>query len=176
MKTLAAAAMALATALSAYAVPTENTFTAVTNDWYVGRWANVLELAQTRLAANSNDLVGAHLVVSYDVLFSDIPAISNSVTRLIGAMDASSEPAMTNLISQLRPGWVYFRDEFLPRQTAADVQAQHEKSRGCVAVEGRLWIIPSAFHCAHFAENFSASISVRVLTSAVGLLYNCCKD
>ena len=118
MKTLAAAAMALATALSAYAVPTENTFTAVTNDWYVGRWAN----------ANSNDLVGAHLVVSYDVLFSDIPAISNSVTRLIGAMDASSEPAMTNLISQLRPGWVYFRDEFLPRQTAADVQAQHEKS------------------------------------------------
>ena len=80
MKTLAAAAMALATALSAYAVPTENTFTAVTNDWYVGRWANVLELAQTRLAANSNDLVGAHLVVSYDVLFSDIPAISNSVT------------------------------------------------------------------------------------------------
>jgi hypothetical protein len=128
MKTLAAAAMALATALSAYAVSTQNTFTAVTNDWYVGKWTNVLELAQTRLAANSNDLVGAHLVVSYDVLFSDIPAISNSVTRLIGAMDASTEPAMTNLISQLRPGWVYFRDEFLPRQTAADVQAQHEKS------------------------------------------------
>ena len=128
MKTLAAAAMALATALSAYAVPTENTFAAVTNDWYVGKWTNVLELAQARIATNPNDLVGAHLMVSYDVLFSDIPAISNSVTRLIGAMDASSEPAMTNLISQLRPGWVYFRDEFLPRQTAADVQAQHEKS------------------------------------------------
>ena len=128
MKTLATAAMTLAMVLSARAVPTENTFSAVTNDWYVGKWTNVLELAQARLAANSNDLVGAHLVVSYDVLFSDIPAISNSVTRLIGAMDASSELAMTNLISQLRPGWVYFRDEFLPRQTAADVQAQHEKS------------------------------------------------
>lgn len=128
MKILATAAMALAMVLSALAVPTENTFSAVTNDWYVGKWTNVLELAQARLAANSNDLVGAHLVVSYDVLFSDIPAISNSVTRLIGAMDASSEPAMANLISQLRPGWVYFRDEFLPRQTAADVQAQHEKS------------------------------------------------
>ena len=128
MKILATAAMALAMVLSARAVPTENTFSAVTNDWYVGKWTNVLELAQARLAANSNDLVGAHLAVSYDVLFSDIPAISNSVTRLIGAMDASSEPAMANLISQLRPGWVYFRDEFLPRQTAADVQAQHEKS------------------------------------------------
>ena len=128
MKILATAAMTLAMVLSARAVPTENTFSAVTNDWYVGKWTNVLELAQARLAVNSNDLVGAHLVVSYDVLFSDIPAISNSVTRLIGAMDASSEPAMANLISQLRPGWVYFRDEFLPRQTAADVQAQHEKS------------------------------------------------
>ena len=81
MKTLATAAMALALALSARAVPTENTFAAVTNDWYVGKWTNVLELAQTRLAANSNDLVGAHLVVSYDVLFSDIPAISNSSRR-----------------------------------------------------------------------------------------------
>ena len=128
MKILAAAAMALAMVLSARAVPTENTFSAVTNDWYVGKWTNVLELAQARLAANSNDLVGAHLAVSYDVLFSDIPVISNSVTRLIGAMDASSEPSMTNLLSELRPGWVYFRDEFLPHQTAADVQAQHEKS------------------------------------------------
>ena len=63
MKTLAAAAMALSIALTAHAVPTENTFAAVTNDWYVGRWTNVLELAQTRLAVNSNDLVGAHLVV-----------------------------------------------------------------------------------------------------------------
>ena len=43
-------------------------------------------------------------------------------------MKTLATAAMTNLISQLRPGWVYFRDEFLPRQTAADVQAQHEKS------------------------------------------------
>ena len=128
MKTSAIAATALAIALSARAVPTENTYAAVTNDWYVGKWTNVLELAQSRLAANSNDLVGAHLVVSYDVLFSDIPAISNSVTRLVGAMDASGAPALTNMLSRLRPGWVCFRDEFLPQQTAADVQAQREKS------------------------------------------------
>ena len=128
MKTLIIAAAVLALALSARAVPTENNYAAVTNDWYAGKWTNVLELAQARLAANSNDLVGAHLVVSYDVLFSDIPAISNSVTRLVGAMDASGAPALTNLLSRLRPGWMHFRDGFLPRQTSADLQAQRVKS------------------------------------------------
>ena len=63
-----------------------------------------------------------------DVLFSDVDSISNSVTRLIDAMDQSSAPALTNLHSRLRPGWVYFRDQFLPYQTAADLQQQHEKS------------------------------------------------
>ena len=60
--------------------------------------------------------------------FSDILVISNSVTRPIGAMDASSEPAITSLLLRLRPGWVNSCDEFLLRQTAADVQTQYEKS------------------------------------------------
>ena len=115
-------------AFTADATPTENTYAAVTNDWYNGNWTNVLELAQIRRAANSNDLVAANIIVSYDVLFSDVGAMSNSVTRLIDAMDQSSAPALTNLHSRLRPGWVYFRDQFLPYQTAADLQQQHEKS------------------------------------------------
>lgn len=115
-------------AFTADAAPTENTYAAVTNDWYNGNWTNVLELAQIRRAANSNDLVAANIIVSYDVLFSDVGAMSNSVTRLIDAMDQSSAPALTNLHFRLRPGWVYFRDQFLPYQTAADLQQQHEKS------------------------------------------------
>lgn len=115
-------------AFTADAAPTENTYAAVTNDWYNGNWTNVLELAQIRRAANSNDLVAANIIVSYDVLFSDVGTMSNSVTRLIDAMDQSSAPALTNLHSRLRPGWVYFRDQFLPYQTAADLQQQHEKS------------------------------------------------
>ena len=117
-----------ALAFTVDATPTENTYAAVTNDWYNGNWTNVLELAQIRRAANSNDLVAANIFVSYDVLFSDVGAMSNSVTRLIDAMDQSSAPALTNLHSRLRPGWVYFRDQFLPYQTAADLQQQHEKS------------------------------------------------
>ena len=128
MKIAITFALTVALAFTADATPTENTYAAVTNDWYNGNWTNVLELAQIRRAANSNDLVAANIIVSYDVLFSDVGAMSNSVTRLIDAMDQSLAPALTNLHSRLRPGWVYFRDQFLPYQTAADLQQQHEKS------------------------------------------------
>ena len=128
MKIAITFALTVALAFTADATPTKNTYAAVTNDWYNGNWTNVLELAQIRRAANSNDLVAANIIVSYDVLFSDVGAMSNSVTRLIDAMDQSSAPALTNLHSRLRPGWVYFRDQFLPYQTAADLQQQHEKS------------------------------------------------
>ena len=128
MKIAITVALTMALAFTVGATPTENTYHAVTNDWYNGNWTNVLELAQIRRVANSNDLVAANIIVSYDVLFSDVGAMSNSVTRLIDAMDQSSAPALTNLHSRLRPGWVYFRDQFLPYQTAADLQQQHEKS------------------------------------------------
>ena len=127
-KTAITVTLTVALAFTADATPTENTYAAVTNDWYNGNWTNVLELAQIRRAANSNDLVAANIIVSYDVLFSDIGAMSNSVTRLIDVMDQSSAPALTNLHSRLRPGWIYFRDQFLPYQTATDLQQQHEKS------------------------------------------------
>ena len=128
MKIAITFALTVALAFTVDATPTENTYAAVTNDWYNGNWTNVLELAQVRRAANSNDLVAANIIVSYDVLFSDVGTMSNSVTRLIDAMDQSSAPALTNLHSRLRPGGVYFRDQFLPYQTANDLQQQHEKS------------------------------------------------
>ena len=52
----------LVIALSAtisFALPSANNFHAVTNDWYNGNFTNVYELAQIRIAANSNDVVGA---------------------------------------------------------------------------------------------------------------------
>ena len=56
MKKLIATAL-VATAAAAFAVPSENTYHAVTNDWYQGNWTNVYELAQQCLAENANDLV-----------------------------------------------------------------------------------------------------------------------
>lgn len=51
------------------ATPSEDSYAAVTNDWYQGNFSNVYELAQTRLAANSNDVVAAYLLHDWDMAF-----------------------------------------------------------------------------------------------------------
>ena len=57
--------LVLTMAATVSAVPTTNTYVAVTNDWYNGNWSNVYELAQARFVANSNDLVAANIMVDY---------------------------------------------------------------------------------------------------------------
>ena len=123
------AAIALSLSAFAHAAPSADNYASVTNDWYQGNWTNVFELAQQRLAANTNDLVASHLMVSYDILFSDYQAMSNSIQRLVCALDSVSEPSLTNLCSNLRSGWVYYLDEFLPQQTEAVLQEQRAKSQ-----------------------------------------------
>ena len=123
------AAMALSLSAFAHATPSADNYASVTNDWYQGNWTNVYELAQQRLAANTNDLVASHLIVSYDILFSDYQAMSNSIQRLVRALDSVSEPSLTNLCVSLRSGWVYYLEEFLPQQTEAVLQEQRAKSQ-----------------------------------------------
>ena len=98
------------------AIPSSNNFHAVTNDWYNGNYSNVYELAQLRLAVNSNDLVAANILVEYDVAFSDFIAMSNSIRRLMRVSDVATSPAYTNLYWATRPGWVVFLEEYLPAQ------------------------------------------------------------
>ena len=98
MKKLIAAALA-ATAIAAFAVPSQNTYHAVTNDWYQGNYSNVYELAQQRLAANTNDLVAAVIMETYDLRFSSFAAISNSILRVMRASEAATLPAYTNMWS-----------------------------------------------------------------------------
>ena len=100
----AIAATVLSLSALAHAAPSADNYASVTNDWYQGNWTNVFELAQQRLAANTNDLVASHLMVSYDILFSDYQAMSNSIQRLVCALDSVSEPSLTNLCSNLRSG------------------------------------------------------------------------
>ena len=112
----------LATVLSisvaaAVAAPSVDNYASVTNDWYNGNFSNVLELASARLAANTNDLVGTYLKLSWDVCFADIPTLSNSVTRTIALSDAVTNAAFSNDFQRLRPVMVAFRDQVLPNVT-----------------------------------------------------------
>lgn len=103
--------------LTTYGIPSQNNFHAVTNDWYNGNWSNVYELAQLRLAANSNDLVAAHIMHEYDICFSDFSAMSNSLVRLVHSSDMATNADYAQLYCQFREGYLWYLNEFLPTLT-----------------------------------------------------------
>ena len=128
MKKLMLAAGAAA-AMAAGAAPSADNYAAVTNDWTHGNYSNVLEWAQTRLSANTNDLPAAYAMVEYDLAFSDFNAMSNSILRMMRLSDAATGPAaFTNMYQMPRPGWVYSLDSFLPAQSEADRPSEQRKS------------------------------------------------
>ena len=121
----------LVIALSAtisFALPSANNFHAVTNDWYNGNFTNVYELAQIRLAANSNDVVGAYLMLDWHFRFSGNDVVSNSISRVIAASDRVQNPAFTNAYMTVRSACLSYRDELLPLLTDTDRQEINEKS------------------------------------------------
>ena len=107
-------AVLAAAALTVSATPTQNTYHAVTNDWRRGAYSNVLELAQSRLAANTNDIVAAYIMKDYDIMFSDFAAMSNSLQRLIRAGALVTLPAYTNRFPRLRQGYEDFLQFVIP--------------------------------------------------------------
>ena len=115
----------------AVAVPTSNNFHSVTNDWYNGNYSNVYELAQLRLVADANDVVGIHLKVAFDIYHSDSQVISNDISRLVEVSDAIDNPAFTNVYNVLRPDYISYRDEFIPSVAEAERLVEQAKSR-CV--------------------------------------------
>lgn len=81
-------ALALATVLALPAIaqtnaPPVDNFTIVTNLWYQGYKTNVLQIAEQRLAVNSNDLAGLVLKMEYDFEFINTTSISNDVLSVI---------------------------------------------------------------------------------------------
>ena len=78
VKTAMLAALLTMVGAAAMAVPSQDSYHAVTNDWYNGNFSNVLELASSRLAANTNDLVGTYLKLSWDVCFAGMSASPTS--------------------------------------------------------------------------------------------------
>ena len=109
------------------AAPSANTLEAVKSDWWNGNYTNVLELAQQRFAADSNDLVAAHLMMEFDTAFSGWDAASNSVMRLVRISDEATLPAYTNLYRSSRSGWIRYANKYLPSRT--DEQWEQHRQR-----------------------------------------------
>ena len=117
-----------AVSINVFAAPSADNFHSVTNDWWNGNYTNVYELAQLRYAANTNDLVAAHLMAEYDMSFSTREAISNSYMRLVRVTDGVMHPALTNLYSIARSGFIRYASVYAPSWTDAELEEHHRKS------------------------------------------------
>ena len=87
-----------------------------------------MELADARLAADADDLVGAHLKAEWAICFGGRGEITNEVSRMLRASDAVSEPAFTNEYGAVRSAWGYFLTDAVPALTDAQLADQHAKS------------------------------------------------
>lgn len=122
------AAFVAAVSVNVLAAPSADNFHSVTNDWWNGNYTNVYELAQLRYAANTNDLVAAHLMAEYDMSFSTREAISNSYMRLVRVADGVTHPALTNIYSIARSGFIRYASVYAPSWTDAELEEHHRKS------------------------------------------------
>ena len=64
-----------------------NFYTNVTNLWYQGFKTNVLEIANARLAVNTNDIAGVILKAEYELEFYEGGNLSNAFLRVIQVGD-----------------------------------------------------------------------------------------
>lgn len=71
-------------------------YTNVTNEWWQGRQTNVLAMAESRLAANTNDIAGLLMKASYDFDFANSTTLSNTLMRVLAAGTHVTTPAFTN--------------------------------------------------------------------------------
>jgi len=109
-----------------------NFYTNVTNLWYQGGEyrTNVLTIANTRLAANTNDFAGLILKAQYHIEFLEMDAISNAFLRVIQVGDTITT---TNFVkcwqeAQSRPGILQFLD-ILTEISLTPQQIQAEKHK-----------------------------------------------
>ena len=109
-------------------MPSTNTFAAVTNDWYNANFTNVYELAQQRMANNSNDVVAAYLMLDWNAAFGSVVDISNSVTHVVRTSDLVTNTIFSAKYQIFRPSYLSYRDEFLATQTSATLDNEKFKS------------------------------------------------
>ncbi len=69
-----------------------NFYTNVTNLWYQGHKSNVLAIANSRLAQNTNDIAGLILKAEYHFAFLEDDAVSNAYLRVVQVGDTITTP------------------------------------------------------------------------------------
>ena len=124
--------IALIAALLAFACPTRaqsDLYAMVTNLWWEGPKTNILAIAEERLAANTNDIVGIVLKTEYDISFSPASVISNSFRRVLSLGATVDTPVFQ--LAYPRIAW-NVSGAFLALEQYTDAVFQEEHYKGFI--------------------------------------------
>ena len=110
-----------------------NFYTNVTNLWYQGYKTNVLVIANTRLAANTNDIAGLILKAEYHLAFCEDSAISNAYLRVIQVGDTITTPNFVKCWQE-RGGKQDYLDilDHIAERPLSPQQIQAERQKGFI--------------------------------------------
>jgi hypothetical protein len=78
-----------------------NFYTNVTNLWYQGFKTNVLQIAEQRLLNNTNDIAGLLLKMEYELAFTELATLSNSMQRVLSVGATVQTPKFKGLYNEL---------------------------------------------------------------------------
>lgn len=102
-----------------------NFFHTVTNLWHHGHKSNVLEMANARLAQNTNDIAGLILKMEYNFEFLNVNTLSNDIGRVItagAAIQTKSFREQYDFIVQALGVTLKTLEDYLPGELEADRQ------------------------------------------------------
>jgi len=71
-------------------------FENITNLWFNAQHTHVLNLAEQRLTANTNDIAGILMKASWDFVYANPSELSNSLDRVVAVGLLVTTPAFTN--------------------------------------------------------------------------------
>jgi len=97
--------------------------TNVTNLWYQGEKSNVLEIAEHRLTANTNDIAGLVLKFDFEVEFLEFPSISNTAHRALAVGETIVSANFKREFPEYKDGieaLLYALPFYPPNEIAAD--------------------------------------------------------
>lgn len=104
-----------------------NFFTNVTNLWFQGYKSNVLEIAEQRLSANTNDIAGLILKYEFQLEFLEVASISNLAQRVL---DVGATVTSANFVQQF-PEYIeniHAALDFLPHYTPVEILGDKPKA------------------------------------------------
>ncbi len=134
MKTIRYAfALALALAFPSAAqtnLPPVGNFALVTNLWYNGYKSNVLAIAEQRLAANSNDMVGLILKMEYNLEFSNDNFLSNDILRVLSVASNTTSKTIhsrfTEIYDDLTSFLIFLKNDY--HLTPSEMEEERAKA------------------------------------------------